>query len=175
MEALRCLLDGADALPPLPAGENKPKSKLCTLLSRVGRLMKSNFIDTTNKKTKLSPISVPAPPAKRQRMHQVVSPTSASPTPSRSYNRTASSSLSSESTIGTPNSTNNAISEVMYQGLGVSPPSLHPPPPISLPSSTLQHQSTFNIKSWSPSTINICSYQIGCGCYDRCDVLRVKS
>jgi hypothetical protein len=66
MEALKRLLDGDDALPPLPPGENERKSKLRTLLSQVGRLMKSNFVDTTNKKTKMSPISVTAPPAKRQ-------------------------------------------------------------------------------------------------------------
>jgi hypothetical protein len=39
MEALKRLLDGDDALPPLLPGENERKSKLCTLLSRVGRLM----------------------------------------------------------------------------------------------------------------------------------------
>jgi hypothetical protein len=126
MKALKCLLDGDDAPPPLPPGENERKSKLHTLLSRVGRLMKSNFVDTTNKKTKHAPTStLPAPPAKQQWMCQVVTPTSASPTPSRSYIRTLSSSLSPESTIGRPNSTNNAILDVMYQGLGVSPPSLH--------------------------------------------------
>jgi hypothetical protein len=74
MEALKRLIDGNDALSPLPPGENKRKSKLPTVLSRVGRLMKSNFVDTTNKKTKHSPTTVPAPPAKQQQMHQVVTP-----------------------------------------------------------------------------------------------------
>jgi hypothetical protein len=120
VEALKRLLDGNDALPPLSSGENECKSKLHTLMSRFGRLMKSNFMDTTNKKTKISPISVPAPPAKRQQMRQVVTPTRASPTtPSRGYNPAVS--LSELTIIGTPNSTNNAISEVMRQGLGISP------------------------------------------------------
>ncbi len=89
MEALKRLLDGNDALPPLPPGENERKSKLRTLLSQVGRLMKSNFVGTTNKKTKHSPSTVPAPPAKQQQMLPVVTPTSASPAPSRPYIQTA--------------------------------------------------------------------------------------
>jgi hypothetical protein len=147
METLKRLLDGNDALPPLPPGENERKSKLRTLLSRVGRLMKSNFVDTTNKKTKLSPTTVPAPPAKRQRMRPVVTPTRASPAPSRLYTRTTMLSPSSESPIGRSN-TNNAISDVMYQGLGVSPPSLH------LPSTTdLLSTSNLGLRRLSVSAI----------------------
>jgi hypothetical protein len=56
-------------------------------------------------------------------MGPVVTPTSASPAPSRSYTWTAFLSPSSE----LPTNTNNAISDVRYQGLGVSPPSLHLP------------------------------------------------
>jgi hypothetical protein len=52
MEALKRLLDEEDALLP---GENERKSKLRTLLSQVGRLMKSNFVDTTNKKRNCLP------------------------------------------------------------------------------------------------------------------------
>jgi hypothetical protein len=160
MEALKRLLDGDDALPPLPPGENERKSKLRTLLSRVGRLMKSNFVDTTNKKTILSPISGTAPPAKRQRMRQVVTPTRASPTtPSRGYNRTVS--LSESTILSTPNRTNNAISEVMHEGLGISRTNLLPPSPLHHSPSNVVLLSTSNLGLRRLSISSIIELDVG--------------
>jgi hypothetical protein len=77
-------------------------------------------------------------------MRQVVTPTRASPTtPSRGYNRTVS--LSESTILSTPNKTNNAISEVMHEGLGISRTNLLPPLPLHHSPSNVVLLSTSNL------------------------------
>jgi hypothetical protein len=118
METLKGLLQSAVPLPPLPVTEPERQSKLRSILTQVGRSIKSNFVDTLHKKSKRDSPTPESSAASSKRRQVVVTPST--PIFPRRPLTGSISSLSSgsfDSRLGT----NAAISQVMYGNLGYSP------------------------------------------------------